>query len=143
MKRSSIPEDVKSRVRDAAGSRCGYCLSPQRLIPARLQIEHIIPLAKGGTDNESNLWLSCPPCNSHKSDKVAAIDPVTKECVPLFNPRTQIWEEHFSWSEDGICIEGRTQIGRATVVALHLCSDELVLEVRRNWVIAGWHPPKP
>jgi hypothetical protein len=27
---------------------------------ARLEIEHIIPVAKGGTRSEANLWLSCP-----------------------------------------------------------------------------------
>jgi hypothetical protein len=44
---------------------------------ARLEIEHIIPLAKGGTDDETNLWLACPICNGHKSDKTEAADPET------------------------------------------------------------------
>jgi hypothetical protein len=29
----------------------------------------------------------------------------------------------------------------ATVEALHLNND-LAVEVRRNWVLAGWHPPE-
>ena len=29
----------------------------------RLEIEHIIPLVKGGTGDESNLWLACPPAH--------------------------------------------------------------------------------
>jgi 5-methylcytosine-specific restriction endonuclease McrA len=37
---------------------------------ARLEIEHIIPLARGGSDDEGNLWLACPICNGHKSDKI-------------------------------------------------------------------------
>ena len=57
---------------------------------ARLEVEHIIPLAKGGADDESNLWLACPICNGHKSDKVTALDPETRTVVPLFNPRTQV-----------------------------------------------------
>jgi hypothetical protein len=44
-------------VRAAAGHRCGYCLSPQFLIMARLEIEHIIPRSRGGTDDELDLWL--------------------------------------------------------------------------------------
>jgi 5-methylcytosine-specific restriction endonuclease McrA len=44
---------------------------------ARLQIEHTVPLAKGGPDDESNLWLACPICNGHKSDKTEGIDPAT------------------------------------------------------------------
>lgn len=70
-----------------AKNRCGYCLSPQHLVMARLEIEHIIPLAKGGTDEASNLWLACPICNGHKSDKTDAIDPDTNTTVSLFNPR--------------------------------------------------------
>ena len=40
---------------------------------AHLEIEHIIPLAKGGTDDESNLWLACPICNGHKSEMPADV----------------------------------------------------------------------
>ena len=108
---------------------------------ARLEIEHIIPLAKGGTDEESNLWLACPICNSHKSDKLTAPDPQTNTTVPLFNPRTDSWWEHFEWAEDGLRIIGRTPVGRATVIALHLSDDPDALAVRSYWVLAGWHPP--
>lgn len=108
---------------------------------ARLEIEHIIPLALSGSDEESNLWLACPLCNSHKSDKVSAIDPESEQEYPLFNPRTQRWSEHFQWSADGIRIVGLTPTGRATVIALHLSDDPDALEVRSYWVLAGWHPP--
>ncbi len=53
--RRAIPAEIDHLVREAAGNRCGYCLRPQHLVMARLEIEHIIPLAKGGTDYESNL----------------------------------------------------------------------------------------
>jgi hypothetical protein len=141
MVRRAIPAEVDRRVREAARHRCGYCLSPQHLVMARLEVEHIIPLAKGGTDDEMNLWLACPICNGHKSDKTEALDPETGATVPLFNPRTHIWAEHFAWSADGIRILGRTPIGRATVVALHLSDDPDALAVRSYWVLAGWHPP--
>ncbi len=142
MPRSSIPADIVKRVRQSAKNRCGYCLSPQQLVMARLEIEHIIPLSKGGTDDESNLWLACPICNRYKSDKITGIDPVTGENFSLFNPRTQNWFEHFRWSEDGLSIIGQTPTGRVTVLALHLSDDPDVLVVRQHWVVAGWHPPK-
>ena len=104
MVRRVIPAEIDRRVREAARHRCGYCLSPQRLVMARLEVEHTIPLAKGGTDDETNLWLACPICNGHKSDKTMAIDPDTRTTVPLFNPRTHVWAEHFAWSDDGILI---------------------------------------
>lgn len=140
--RAHIPDDVKQRVREAAKNRCGYCLSPQHLTMARLEVEHIVPLAKEGTNEESNLWLACPICNRYKSDQITAVDPATSEDVLLFNPRQQRWEDHFYWSEDGLRIIGKTATGRATVLALHLSDDPDVLTVRSYWITAGWHPPK-
>jgi hypothetical protein len=74
---------------------------------------------------------------SHKAGKIELIDPVTDEVVALFNPRTQVWAEHFAWAEDGICILGKTPTGRATVRALSLDNDFDALEVRSYWVQAG------
>lgn len=141
MPREYIPVAVDRRIREAAKHRCGYCLSPQHLVMARLEIEHIIPVSKGGSSNESNLWLSCPLCNGAKSDRVSAVDPETGMEVSLFHPREQGWSEHFRWSDDAIRILGLTSIGRATVTALHLDNDPDALLVRSYWVEAGWHPP--
>ncbi|MDZ8185171.1 MAG: HNH endonuclease signature motif containing protein [Nostoc sp. ChiSLP02] len=63
MARFYIPVETERRVRTAARNCCGYCLSPQGLVMARLEIEHIIPISKGGSNDESNLWLACPLCN--------------------------------------------------------------------------------
>ena len=141
MARAYIPVEVDRRVRAAAQNRCGYCLSPQHLVMARLEIEHIIPLSGGGTNEETNLWLACPICNRYKSNRTLAVDPETGQTVPLFNPRTQTWSDHFCWSDDGLRIIGLTDVGRATVTTLHLSDDPDSLEVRSYWVLAGWHPP--
>ena len=141
MPREYIPVAVERRVREAARHRCGYCLSPQHLVMARLEIEHVIPVARGGSSDESNLWLSCPLCNGAKGDRVTATDPETGQEAPLFHPRAQVWSEHFRWSDGGIRIIGLTPTGRATVAALHLDSDPDALLVRSYWVQAGWHPP--
>src|SRR5574341_182469 len=108
MTRPYLPEEVEQRVRAAAWQRCGYCLSPQHLVMARLEIEHIIPLAQGGSSDEANLWLACPLCNRYKGDKITALDPDTGTQVPLVNPRSQTWIEHFRWSIDGLQIIGVT-----------------------------------
>lgn len=141
-RRPHIRASTVRRIRKQARNRCGFCLSPQSLVMARLQIEHIIPVAKGGSSKEENLWLACPLCNSHKSDKTQGVDPKSKKTVLLFNPRTQNWHEHFEWSADGVQIIGKTPTGRATVVALKLNDDPDAVIVRSHWVQAGWHPPK-
>jgi hypothetical protein len=135
-----IPEDLNARVRAAARDRCGYCLTPQRYAMQVLEIEHILPKARGGSDNEDNLWLACRLCNNAKGAQTYGHDPLTGRRTKLFNPRKQKWSRHFSWSEDGAQVNGRTICGRATVTALNL-NNEIALVVRRNWVSAGWHPP--
>jgi hypothetical protein len=141
MPRDYISVEVDRRVRESAQHRCGYCLSPQRLVMARLEVEHIVPVSKGGANDESNLWLCCPLCNRYKSDRTFARDPETSQEVPLFNPREQRWSDHFQWTPDGLRIVGKTPIGRATVALLHLDDDADAIEVRSYWVLAGWHPP--
>jgi hypothetical protein len=136
-----ISAALDRRVREAAGHRCGYCLSPQSLVMARLEVEHITPLSLGGKTEEANLWLACPLCNRYKASKTTALDPQSGAEVPLFNPRQQEWRQHFCWSQDGLRIVGLTPVGRATVVALHLDDDPDALLVRSYWVLAGWHPP--
>jgi hypothetical protein len=106
-----------------------------------LEIDHIIPKARGGTDAEANLWLACRMCNSFKRTQITARDPLSGRHVRLFNPRRQRWARHFAWSEDGTRILGRTACGRATVIALQL-NHVMAVMVRREWVAAGWHPPE-
>lgn len=140
MSSTYIPEKIKERVRADFQNRCAYCLSLQRYVYGPFEIEHIIPLFLGGSNNEENLCLSCRLCNSYKSIKITGVDPITQQAVPLFNPRTQRWQDHFRWSRDGLFVMGQTATGRATVDAINLNND-LAVEVRRSWVAVGWHPP--
>lgn len=140
MSRTSISQTVRERVAAEARYRCGYCQTQQAIIGMPLHIEHIIPKATGGSSETDNLWLACPLCNNYKGTQTHAPDPASGERVPLFNPRTQNWHEHFQWSDDGNEISGLTPTGRATVAALKLNRPPL-LRARRRWVKAGWHPP--
>ena len=137
---SPISHDLRTRVRNQAGDRCGYCHSPQKYVLGPLEIDHIIPQAQGGTDDEENLWLACRMCNGCKGTQTLGLDPATARRVNLFNPRRQRWTKHFEWSEDGIRVIGLTGCGRATVLALQI-NNVIAVMVRREWVAAGWHPP--
>lgn len=138
---TSISDDVRSRVRAQSGERCGYCRSPQKHVFGPLEIDHIIPKAQGGTDDEENLWLACRMCNGFKGAQAHGRDPVTGQRVRLFDPRRQRWSEHFTWSDGGIRIVGLTACGRATIVTLQL-NNVIAVTVRREWVAAGWYPPE-
>ena len=141
MSRAHVPQALRERVAAQARHRCGYCLTSEAIVGTPMEIDHLIPQSLGGPTDEENLWLACSLCNDHKGDRIAALDPVTGEIVRLFNPRHQVWREHFTWTADGTHIVGLTSVGRATVVALNLNRPSLV-KARRAWVAVGWHPPE-
>lgn len=131
---------VRARLRIEAHDRCGYCLTQQALAYGLLEVDHIIPVAAGGTDDPDNLWLACRPCNQYKGAQIIGHDPQSGS-VRLFNPRHQAWRDHFQWSENGTQVVGKTDCGRATVHALNM-NNPFAVETRRHWVRAGWHPPQ-
>jgi 5-methylcytosine-specific restriction endonuclease McrA len=139
VKKRRISSAVRANIMADAEYRCGYCLAPQAVCNWLFEIEHIIPMSAGGSDEEENLWLSCSACNRYKGKQIKARDPRTKRVVRLFNPRRQSWQRHFSWSPDGTRIIGRTACGRATVQALKL-NHERAVTARALWRQAGIPP---
>lgn len=140
MNSAYIPAALRRQLLLESDQRCAYCRSSEVYTGAPLEVEHIIPRACKGKTTYSNLCLACHRCNEFKSDRIAAVDPLTKETAPLFNPRSQHWREHFMWSRDGIEIIGITPCGRATVEALRL-NNENVVTARYVWTKVGFHPP--
>ena len=138
-----MPERLDARTRrhvaERAAFRCEYCQTPSALSPSPYSAEHILPRRRGGTNRPENLALSCQGCNGHKGVRTAALDPATGRTVPVFNPRKQMWAEHFVWAEGGMRIEGVTACGRATVAALQLNRVGLQ-NLRRLMLLAEIHP---
>jgi hypothetical protein len=140
MTKTHVPVKLKRLVTARARDCCEYCRSQSRFAPQPFSIEHIVPRQAGGPTTESNLALSCQGCNNHKATKTMAIDPVTEQSAFLFNPRTQHWREHFTWSEGYTLMLGLTPAGRATVNVLRLNRKGLV-NLRRVLYAMGEHPP--
>jgi hypothetical protein len=110
--------DLRAEVRRRAGFRCEYCLLPEEYSDFDLQVDHIISEKHDGPTTLENLALACIHCNAHKGPNVAGVDPLTRQIWPLFNPRTDSWNDHFEWQ--GALLAGRTARGRATVHALRI-----------------------
>lgn len=66
--RVPIPRSVRFRVLDRDGYRCRYC-GRSALDGAKLHIDHIMPVARGGTNEESNLVTACQECNLGKGTR--------------------------------------------------------------------------
>ncbi len=59
--RISIPKSVRDYVFQRDNYQCQSCGKKQQL-----NIDHIIPLAKGGSNDISNLQTLCQTCNQQK-----------------------------------------------------------------------------
>ena len=103
------------------------------------EVEHVVPKAKKGTDEDSNLALACHGCNLFKSDSLTGIDPESNEEVNLFHPRSDVWGDHFAFDSESRLIEGISGKGRATVARLRM-NNEAQLASRRWWVSLGLFP---
>jgi len=135
-----VPAALERLVAERARNQCEYCRCLSGFHSDPFAVEHIVPEARGGTTEESNLALSCLGCNSFKGAVQTGIDPVTDREAPLFHPRQQPWADHFAWSEDTTQIIGLTASGRATVERLRLNRPGLV-NLRMALRAFGVHPP--
>jgi 5-methylcytosine-specific restriction endonuclease McrA len=61
-----LSETLRRQVRQHAGNRCEYCMSHQDYVLGQLQVDQIVPVAKGGADAANNLCLACELCNQYK-----------------------------------------------------------------------------
>jgi hypothetical protein len=115
----------------------GTCRRPQELDVLPFQIDHVRPIKHGGPTSLDNLALSCLTCNARKGPNLSGIDRQTNAVVPLFDPRTQVWVEHFCWQ--GPILIGLTPTGRATIQTLAI-NDLGRVEHRRLLIEAGHFP---
>jgi hypothetical protein len=129
---------MKRLVHERANGCCEYCQTSEENTGQTMQVDHIDPM---GGDVPENLCLSCWNCNNHKRQAVQVTDPETREPVSLFNPRIQVWTEHFEWIDNATRIRGLTPIGRATVIRLKMNRAVIVI-ARQRWAEGGHHPPK-
>lgn len=97
-----------------ASYRCEYC--HRNLMNELYEIEHINPQAYGGENLLDNLAISCSRCNRNKGTRRHFVDPFTRDLLPIFNPRTMKWPDHFDVI--GSEVVGKTPIGRATAALL-------------------------
>ncbi len=126
---------LREEVRRRANGRCEYCGKPENVNTFSHQADHIIPERHTGTTEFSNLAWACFRCNNAKGGDIASIDQLTGQLTPYYNPRTQIWAEHFEMNETAV-ITGKTAIGRVTVRLLDM-NRERQIEIRRNLIEDG------
>lgn len=136
---TTISATLRQQVIERAKACCEYCQTQQKIV-IEMQIDHIVPEALGGETALDNLCLACCGCNRFKGAMQTVFDIETQTEIPLFNPRTYQWTEHFQWDETQTRLIGLTPMGRITIELLRINRAELIA-ARKLWVKAGWHPP--
>jgi hypothetical protein len=105
---------------------CEYCCLPLHDGFYPYHIDHIISIKHGGLTVVSNLALSCLLCNISKGSDIGSMLLPDRTFVRLYNPRIDVWKEHFE------IIEGATYaksiIGEATIKVLNLNEVERIIE---------------
>jgi len=126
MSQTYIPIELRRLVRERARGCCEYCLFPEAFSLAVHEVDHIVAEKHGGVTDEGNLALACVICNKHKGSDLTSIDPETNAIEPLFNPRQQLWFDHFALDQD--IIQPRSASGRTTVRLLQMNRADRVAE---------------
>ena len=129
-----IPASLRRQVIERAQNRCEYYLLPADVAFFPHEVDHVIAEKHDGNTTADNLAFSCWRCNRHKGSDLTSFDPQTEALSPLFNPRAQVWAEHFAYEAERIV--GLTPEGRTTISLLQSNSEERLRE-RRLLTIGG------
>lgn len=131
---SYFSQAIRKLVASRADFRCEYCKKPEIIANFPFHIEHIISRQHGGSDNLDNLAFACSWCNWKKGPNIATVLHEKGNLLPLFNPRTETWDDHFKIEEGAIT--GKTDIAKGTIQLLKMNTVELMLE-RKELIEAG------
>ena len=79
--RRALKPYLRLRTLEKARYRCQHCRNA-----GRLEVDHILPVSEGGTDESFNLQALCPQCHLAKHDKTPPSD--------SFSASRQQWRIH-------------------------------------------------
>ena len=137
---SEVAAGLRAEVAHRADRRCEYCLIHEDDTFFGCEIDHIVSMKHSGPTLAMNLAYACSFCNRNKGSDIASVSGVAGELVRFFNPRIDLWSEHFRL--EGSLIEPLTSIGEATARILKFNESERVLE-RETLIAIGRYPSKP
>jgi len=114
--------EVKEYLLEAFGHKCAYCGAKD--VP--LEVEHIVPRSRGGSDQVSNLAIACVQCNREKgaqtaeefghSDVQKRVKASLRDAAAVNATRWALWRE---LEELGLPLEcstgGRTKYNRTAL----------------------------
>lgn len=100
MARKPIPKTIRFEVFKRDKFTCQYCgkAAPEVI----LEVDHITPVSKGGTNDILNLITACRDCNRGKTNKVISDDSavkIQKQQLDIMQERREQLEMMLRWRE--------------------------------------------
>ncbi len=132
-----IPADLRRLVVARAHGLCEYCLIAEEDTFYGCEADHIISEKHGGSTSADNLAYACVFCNQAKGSDIGSIHWESNAFVRFFNPRADVWTDHFEFSGD--LVIGRTATGAVTARILGFNTGERVIE-RKTLQDLGRYP---
>ena len=111
-----MPASLRRLVFDRTKGYCEYCRSSGRFALESMELDHIIPVNRGGATIAENLASACHSCNNHKQNKIEGFGSLSMKVALIYHPRQMLWNEHFAWSQDSTLMIELTPTGRVTLV---------------------------
>ena len=136
MSETYISAALRRAVAHRAAHRCEYCLIYEDDTFFGCHIDHIVSEKHGGATVEENLAYACAFCNLRKGSDLGSLS-TRGELCRFFNPRSDVWTEHFVLDE--AFIQPLTAIGEVTARILQFNHLDRLLE-RETLIAAGLYP---
>ncbi len=134
-----ISDELRNAVAHRANHFCEYCLIHEEDTIYGCQVDHVISLKHGGATTLANLAYACAFCNRLKGSDIGSILWSTQSFIRFFNPRTDLWGDHFK--VDDAIIRPISDIGKATTQILGFNNIDRVIE-RQTLIAIGRYPLK-
>ena len=107
-----ISAKVRSLIAERAGYGCEYCLINEIRNGLACEVDYIVGIKHSGQTELINLAYACFNCNRNIGSDIGSIHWPTNQYIRFFNPRTDLWSEHFRFEKQYIVAS--TDIGWVT-----------------------------
>jgi HNH endonuclease len=121
-----IPVELRRLVVARAQRMCEYCLIHEDDTFFGCEADHIVNEKHGGLTIAENLAYACLACNRNKGTDLGSIWEPSDALIRFFNPRVDVWSDHFSLKET--LIRPITPTGSVTERIFRLNDIERLLE---------------
>lgn len=125
-----MTSELRETVRLLYQFRCGYCGVTEVDTGNGLEIDHYLPVSRGGKDQLENLVYCCSACNRFKGSVWAPANSARRILHPLRDDTAA----HFREGLDGQII-ALTETGQFHIETLHLNRPQLVAQRKQRLLI--------